>query len=94
VWLDRRPDPKNHNITAFQATSIDDGRHWTNFRIGAGLWNPDISFFKSGAFIGDYSGIAANTHAVYPTWTDGTFNSIAQTGIGETDVFTNVELQH
>jgi hypothetical protein len=36
--------------------------------------------------------LAANTTAVYPSWTDGTANAIDQTGIGETDVFTNVEI--
>ena len=92
IWLDRRTDPNNHNITTFQATSTNDGRTWHNFRIGAALWNPDQGFFTSGAFIGDYSGLAANTKAVYPAWTDGTRNAINRTGIGETDVFTNVEL--
>jgi hypothetical protein len=92
IWLDRRPDPNNHNITTFQATSTDNGRTWRNFRIGAGLWNPDLGFFKSGAFIGDYSGLAANATAVFPAWTDGSANAINQTGTGETDVFTNVEL--
>jgi hypothetical protein len=92
IWLDRRADPNNHNITTYQATSTDDGRTWLNVRIGAKLWNPDQSFFKSGAFIGDYSGLAANTTAVYPSWTDGSANAINQTGTGETDIFTNVEL--
>jgi hypothetical protein len=92
MWLDRRTDPNNHDITTFQATSTDDGRTWRNFQIGAALWNPDQGFFTSGAFIGDYSGLAANTTAVYPAWTDGTHNAINQTGIGETDIFTNVEI--
>jgi hypothetical protein len=92
IWLDRRTDPNNHDITTFQATSTDDGRTWRNFQIGAALWNPDQGFFTSGAFIGDYSGLAANTTAVYPAWTDGTANAINETGIGETDIFTNVEI--
>lgn len=92
IWLDRRTDPNNHDITTFQATSTDDGRTWHNFQIGAALWNPDQGFFTSGAFIGDYSGLAANTTAVYPAWTGGTANAINQTGIGETDIFTNVEI--
>ena len=92
IWFDRRTDPNNHDITTFQGTSTDDGLTWQNFEIGAGLWNPDESFFTSGAFIGDYNGLAANTTAVYPVWTDGTANAIDETGIGETDIFTNVEI--
>jgi len=64
---------------------------WKNVPIGTVVWNPDNGFFKSGAFIGDYSGIAASNDWVYPVWTDGRHSSIDQTGIGETDIFTNVE---
>ena len=46
-----------------------------------------------GAFIGDYNGLAASNRAVYPVWTDGRNNAIERTGIGETDIFTNVELR-
>jgi BNR repeat-like domain len=92
MWLDRRPDPNNHDITTFQASSTDDGQTWPNVRIATALWNPDNGFFTSGAFIGDYSGIAASTRVVYPVWTDGRNSAIEQTGIGETDIFTNVEL--
>ena len=60
---------------------------------GTATWDPDLSFFKSGAFIGDYSGLAASDQAVYPVWTDGRDNAIEETGIGETDIFTNVELR-
>ena len=40
-------------------------------RISTRTWNPDRGFFTSGAFIGDYSGIAAHDKVVYPVWTDG-----------------------
>ena len=30
---------------------------------------------------------------IYPVWTDGRDSSIDQTGIGETDIFTNVEIR-
>jgi hypothetical protein len=92
IWFDRRTDPNNHDITTFQGTSTNDGLTWQNSNIGAALWNPDEGFFTSGAFIGDYNGLAANTKAVYPVWTDGTANAFDQTGIGETDIFTNVEI--
>jgi len=92
VWLDRRQDPRNHKIGTFEARSTNDGRSWRNLRISTATWNPDIGFFTSGAFIGDYSGIAANTDVIYPVWTDGRDSAFAKTGIGETDVFTDVEI--
>ena len=91
VWLDCRRDPANHNIVAFQGSSRDDGLSWRNLQIGTEVWDPDRGFFKSASFIGDYSGLAASNKAVYPVWTDGRDSSIDQTGIGETDIFTNVE---
>ena len=91
VWLDCRRDPANHNIVAFQGSSRDDGLSWRNLQIGTEVWDPDRGFFKSASFIGDYSGLSASNKAVYPVWTDGRDSSIDQTGIGETDIFTNVE---
>jgi len=93
MWLDRRQDPNNHDIGTFEARSNDDGRTWKNIGISTKTWNPDQGFFTSGAFIGDYSGIAANNKVTYPVWTDGRRNDFAQTGIGETDVFTDVEIR-
>ncbi len=90
IWFDRRLDPANRNIDTWQAESTDDGASWKSFRISSRSWNPNLGFFASGAFIGDYNGLAASTTAVYPVWTDGRDSAIAQTGIGETDVFTNV----
>ena len=92
MWLDRRQDPGNHDIGTFGARSTDDGVTWKNRKIGTATWNPDLGFFTSGAFIGDYSGLAANDRAVYPVWTDGRNNSIGDTGIGEIDVFTDIEI--
>ena len=92
IWLDNRLDPGNHLIETFQATSIDNFASFDNSRISTQAWDPDLGFFTSGAFIGDYSGIAASSAAVYPVWTDGRDSAIAQTGIGETDIFTNVEI--
>ncbi len=91
VFFDRRLDPANHNIDTFEAQSSDDGATWTNIRISTASWNPDQSFFDCGCFIGDYNGIAASTTVVYPVWTDGRSSAFAQTGIGETDIFTDVE---
>jgi len=92
IWLDRRQDPNNHDIGTFQARSVDDGDNWTTRAISTTTWDPDRGFFTSGAFIGDYSGLAANDRVTYPVWTDGRNNDIQNTGIGETDVFTDVEI--
>jgi hypothetical protein len=92
IWFDRRRSATNHDIDTWQAVSTDDGTHWTTGRISTRSWNPDLGFFSSGAFIGDYNGLAANDKAVYPVWTDGRNSAIATTGIGETDIFTNVEI--
>ncbi|HEX8861688.1 MAG TPA: sialidase family protein [Actinomycetes bacterium] len=91
IWFDRRLDPANRDIDTWQAESTSDGRSWKSFRISTRSWNPDLGFFSSGAFIGDYNGLAASTTAVYPVWTDGRNSAIERTGIGETDIFTNVE---
>jgi hypothetical protein len=91
IWFDRRLDPANHDIDTWQAESTNDGVSWKTFRISTRSWNPDIGFFTSGAFIGDYNGLAASTTAVYLVWTDGRNSAFAETGIGETDIFTNVE---
>ncbi len=93
IWLDRREDPANHDIGTWEARSTDDGQTWRDFPISTTLWNPDNSFFTSAAFIGDYSGLAANDHVIFPAWTDGRDSAIDQTGIGETDVFTDVEIR-
>jgi hypothetical protein len=84
IWFDRRRDPANRNIDTWQATSTNDGHSWPQRRISTRSWNPDLGFFTSGAFTGDYNGIAASNRAVYPVWTDGRNNAIEQTGIGET----------
>lgn len=93
MWLDRRPDPNNHDISTFQGKSTDDGLTWKNHKVSSESWDPDLGFFKSGAFIGDYSGLAASDTVIYAVWTDGRDSSIEETGIGETDIFTNVEIR-
>jgi len=92
IWFDRRRDPANRNIDTWQAVSTNGGTSWSTARISTVSWNPDLGFFTSGAFIGDYNGLAVSSKAVYPVWTDGRNDAIATTGIGETDIFTNVEI--
>ena len=52
-------------------------------------WNPNQSFFDSGAFFGDYNGFAAAPGVMYPIWTDG--RNTPGVPLGQTDIFTNVE---
>src|SRR5207248_3588531 len=94
IWYDRRLDPNNHDIDTFQSNSFDDGHTWTpNRRISTASWNPDKGFFGTGSFIGDYNGLAASTTAVYPVWTDGRNTNYDRNGIGETDIFTDIQLR-
>jgi hypothetical protein len=90
IWLDNRNDPNDVLIETFQATSTDDGQTWTFQDISTASWNPNRSFFGSGTFIGDYTGVAASTKVVYPVWTDG--RNTPGPPNGDTDVFTNVEI--
>ncbi len=92
IWLDNRLDPENRWIDTWQATSKNDGSTWKTFRISTESWNPDWGFFTSGAFIGDYTGIAASNHVVYPVWPDGRNTKFFETGIGNTNIETNVEI--
>jgi hypothetical protein len=93
IWFDRRLDPGNVRINTWQAVSRNDAANFASAKISTRDWDPTQGFFTSGAFIGDYNGLAASTEAVYPVWTDGRNNSIGQTGIGETDIFTNVQIR-
>lgn len=94
IWFDRRRDPDNVRINTWQAVSNNNAASFSSARISTQDWDPNDGFFTSGAFIGDYNGLAASTEAVYPVWTDGRNNAIGETGIGETDIFTNVQHGH
>jgi hypothetical protein len=91
IWFDRRLDPANVRINTWQAVSSNDASSFSSAKISSQDWNPNDGFFTSGAFIGDYNGLAASTKAVYAVWTDGRASAIAETGLGETDIFTTVQ---
>ena len=91
IWFDRRLDPANVNINTWQAVSKNDAASFSSDKISTRDWNPNDGFFTSGAFIGDYNGLAASTDAVYAVWTDGRNTAIGETGLGETDIFTSVQ---
>ena len=90
IWFDRRLDPLNRRINTWQAMSRNDASSFSSKRISSQDWNPDDGFFTSGAFIGDYNALAASNQYVYAVWTDGRASARAETGLGETDIFTNV----
>jgi hypothetical protein len=90
IWLDNREDPGNKLIDTWEGISTDNGKTWLNRKLSTTLWNPDLAFFSSGAFIGDYQGAVAGARVFYPVWVDGRNTAIASTGIGDTDIFTNV----
>ncbi len=89
IWFDRRLDPNNVRINTWQAVSGNDAASFSSAKISSQDWNPNDGFFSSGAFIGDYNALAASDQQVYPVWTDGRNDAIGETGIGETDIFTD-----
>jgi hypothetical protein len=91
IWFDRRLDPANVRINTWQAVSKNDASRFSSEKISSQDWDPNQGFFTSGAFIGDYNGLAASTDAVYAVWTDGRDDAIDETGLGETDIFTSVQ---
>jgi hypothetical protein len=91
IWFDRRLDPANVRINTWQAVSSNDAASFASSKISSSDWDPNLGFFTSGAFIGDYNGLAASTDAVYAVWTDGRDDAIGQTGLGETDIFTKFQ---
>ena len=94
IWFDRRLDPANVRINTWQAVSRNDASSFSSSRISTRDWNPNDGFFTSGAFIGDYNALAASNQYVYAVWTDGRASARAETGLGETDIFTNVQRNH
>jgi hypothetical protein len=89
IWFDNRNSQKNITIETFQGDSHVGGLSWANTDISTRPWNPNQSFFSSGAFFGDYNGFAAGDGVMYPVWTDG--RNSPGVPLGQTDIWTNVE---
>jgi hypothetical protein len=89
IWFDNRNDPGNLLIQTFQGDSTNGGTTWDNHNISTSNWNPNLSFFSSGSFAGDYNGLASPEGVIYPIWTDGR-NSPGPPN-GDTDIWSNVE---
>jgi hypothetical protein len=93
IWYDRRRDADNVRIDTFQADWSGAPASFRNHRISTRSWNPNRAFFDCGCFVGSYNGIASANSVVYPVWADGRNSAFRRTGIGEQDVFTNVEIR-
>lgn len=68
-FYDRRLDPSNFLLWTWVARSSDGGQTFVDYRISNQGWNHNTTEFPS--FIGDYTGLDASDHAVWPCWTDG-----------------------
>jgi hypothetical protein len=87
IWYDNRNDPNNVLIETFHVVTADTSDWSPNDDISTASWNPNISFFSSGAFIGDYIGVAAGTaNLEYPVWADG--RDSPGPPHGDTDIYT------
>jgi hypothetical protein len=84
MFYDNRNDAGNTRIETFLAERS--GAGWANTDISTVAWNPNLAFFASGSFIGDYSGLAEAPGFEYPIWADGR-NSLGPPK-GQTDIFT------
>ena len=84
MFYDNRNDASNTLIETFLAEPSGGG--WANTDISTVAWNPNLAFFASGSFIGDYSGLAEAPGFEYPIWADGR-NSPGPPK-GQTDIFT------
>jgi hypothetical protein len=90
IWLDNRNDPNNVMFETFRVVTSDVTDFTANEDISTVPWDPNASFFGSGAFVGDYNGIAAysggGSSLEYPMWVDG--RNTLPSPHGQTDIFT------
>jgi hypothetical protein len=91
IWFDNRNDPSNVLIETFRVVTSDTTDFSANEDISTQSWDPNESFFSSGAFVGDYNGLAAGVNSAvveYPVWTDGRNTPGSSEGLGQTDIYT------
>jgi hypothetical protein len=68
-YLDRSQDPAGNLIGETMATSHDSGATWTTQKLSTGLFDGNKSF-RAGAFMGDYTGLAASSLGAFAAWPD------------------------
>lgn len=76
-FYDRRADPANIKIRMTLARSTDSARTFTNY-----AWS-EHEFDPNGAFLGDYTWLAAYNNHVYGVWTEALPNVTPQIPPGE-----------
>jgi hypothetical protein len=69
AYLDRSQDPAGNLIGETLATSPDNGATWTTQKLSTGLFDGNKSF-RGGAFMGDYTGLAASSLGAFAAWPD------------------------
>jgi hypothetical protein len=71
-YFDRRNDPRNLYIDTYLSRSDDGGQTFHDTRVTSSVWDPRINapVSVSGAFIGDYQGLAADDSVAIPFWND------------------------
>lgn len=72
TWLDYRDDPAGQWAYVYYSHSTDKGKTWSkNVRVSDVPFDGTGGYHQSGSgTIGDYMGLAASPHAVYPFWAD------------------------
>lgn len=80
VFYDRRNDPKDRKQEITLARSVDGGKNFTNYG-----WT-SAAFDSNGAFLGDYTWLAAYNNRVYGVWTATLASSDRKPGTGPSTV--------
>ncbi|HZQ54378.1 MAG TPA: sialidase family protein [Bryobacteraceae bacterium] len=80
VFYDRRADPKDRKQSITLARSVDGGRSFANY-----AWT-STPFDSNGAFLGDYTWLAAYDNHVYGAWTATLATSGRKPGTGPSTI--------
>jgi hypothetical protein len=88
-FLDRARDPANHDVGATLCISRDRAASFTCAPSSTGMWDPDLAF-RSGLFIGDYTGIAVGPNGSFAAWPDARRARPSAQGDNPSSVFSEV----
>jgi hypothetical protein len=88
-YLDRALDHSGRLIGRSLAVSHDDGASFTARGISSGLFDGNLGFRK-GAFLGDYTGIAAGALGAFTAWPDTRRAGTLAKGDNPSDVWSDI----